>query len=260
MTTTEIADPLTAPLAEVLSIPAATLVLFRDGPTAPEHLFLERATTMTFAGGAVVFPGGRVDPGDRALAVRHSDLDPDDAASRVAAIRETIEEAGVAVGLSGDVDIDAMRLNLAQGAAFGDLLDAAALTLDLSGLTPFARWCPRFKQERSFDTRFYVAAAPDGADASVDETENVHLFWASAQVVLDRAGRDELKIIFPTRRNLERLASLADLAAARADAAAHPVVMITPWIEERAGVKCLCIPEALGYPITAEALSGAVRA
>ena len=66
------------------AIPAATLVLFRDAPGgggagAPELLMVERARGMAFAGGAMVFPGGRIDPGDRALAERSPDL-PDAAA------------------------------------------------------------------------------------------------------------------------------------------------------------------------------------
>src|SRR3546814_8670219 len=53
-------------------IPATTLVLFREtGAAPPDLLFVERAHTMTFAAGAIVFPGGRVDPGDHDLARRH---------------------------------------------------------------------------------------------------------------------------------------------------------------------------------------------
>ncbi|WP_204270990.1 NUDIX domain-containing protein, partial [Escherichia coli] len=67
-----------------------------DGP--PELLMVERAAAMSFAGGALVFPGGRVDPGDFVLAGRHAG-DVEENAARIAAIRETLEEAGVAVGL-----------------------------------------------------------------------------------------------------------------------------------------------------------------
>ncbi|RZM08222.1 MAG: NUDIX domain-containing protein, partial [Sphingomonas sp.] len=82
------------------AIPAATLVIVRDTPAAgPELLMVERAKAMAFAGGALVFPGGRVDPGDHALAAVLGTPD-DDTAARIAAIRETIEEAGLPVGLS----------------------------------------------------------------------------------------------------------------------------------------------------------------
>ena len=239
-------------------IPAATLVLFRDGPEGCEHLFVERAATMVFAGGALVFPGGRVDPGDYALAARYPHLDPDDAAARVAAIRETIEETGIAISIDGDVE--ALRAALFEGATMATLVDRHSVALDLDALVPFARWCPNFKETRTFDTRFYLARVdPDHAEARVDATENVRLFWARATDVLAMADAGEAKIIFPTRRNLERLATLADYDAATAHAATHPVAMITPWIEARDDAHHLCIPEGLGYPVTAEPLGTTFR-
>jgi 8-oxo-dGTP pyrophosphatase MutT (NUDIX family) len=242
------------------AIPAATLVLFRDGANGPEHLFVERAATMVFAGGAVVFPGGRVDPGDYEAAKRFPALDPDDAAARIAAIRETVEEAGIAVGFGGPVDVETIRSALHAGSPIGDLLDAHGLTLDLDALVPFARWRPNFKETRTFDTRFYLArVAADHAEARVDRTENVHLFWETAGNVLALADDHKVKIIFPTRRNLERLATLDSFDAARAHAAAHPVETVTPWIEERNGTRHLCIPDGLGYPVTSEELSTAMR-
>lgn len=242
------------------AIPAATLVLFRDSADGPEHLFVERAATMVFAGGAVVFPGGRVDPGDREAATRFPALDPDDAAARIAAIRETVEEAGIAVGLVGTVDVEAVRTALHDGATIGNVLDRHGLSLDLDALVPFARWRPNLKETRTFDTRFYLArVAADHADARVDRTENVHLFWETAANVISLADDHKVKIIYPTRRNLERLATLDSFDAARAFSVACAVETITPWIEERNGTAHLCIPEGLGYPVTSEQLSTAMR-
>ncbi|MEP6784766.1 MAG: NUDIX hydrolase [Sphingomonadales bacterium] len=241
-------------------IPAATLVLFRDGPSGPEHLFVERAATMVFAGGAVVFPGGRVDPGDYAAAARFPSFDLDEAAARIAAIRETIEEAGIAVGILGAADVEVLRTALHGGAEIGALLDAHDLTLDLDALVPFARWRPNFKETRTFDTRFYLARVEaDHAEARVDTTENVHLFWATAIRVLTLADAKKVKVIFPTRRNLERLAKLDGFDAVAAHVAQHPVETITPWVEERNDVPHLCIPAGLGYPVTSEELSSAMR-
>ncbi len=245
-------------------IPAATLVLFRargDGP--PELLIVERAAAMAFAGGALVFPGGRVDAEDRALALR--DLSGDEhGAARIAAIREMIEEAGVAVGLTPQPDalqLAAIRSGLHHGAAFGELLVAHGLRLDPAALTPFARWCPRHANMRIFDTMFFVARLPEGAPAPVvDATENTRVFWASAQAVLDDADAGRVTIIFPTRRNLERLALYAGFDDAVTDALCHGTPMITPWTETRDGADCLCIPDDAGYPITAERLSDAKRA
>ena len=239
-------------------IPAATLVLFREGASGAEHLLVERAATMVFAGGALVFPGGRVDPGDHALAARFAHLDPDDAAARIAAIRETIEETGIAAGINGDVET--LRTALLEGATMETLVDRHAVALDLDALVPFARWCPNFKETRTFDTRFYIARVDaDHAEARVDATENVHLFWARAADVLAMADAGEAKIIFPTRRNLERLAVFASFADAESHAASHPITTITPWVEERDGERLLRIPDGLGYPVTAETLHTAFR-
>ena len=84
--------------------------------------------------------------------------------------------------------------------------------------------------------------------------------WLSANEVLARIGRGEASAIFPTLRNLERLAAHPDFAAIQADALAHPVETITPWIEERGGVPHIIIPDNLGYPVTSEPLASATRA
>lgn len=239
------------------AIPAATLVLFKGR----ELLFVERAATLAFAAGAVVFPGGRIDPGDHALATTLGG-DPDDMAARVAAIRETLEEVGVAIGLSplaGD-GLRAMRAALHAGEAFAPLLARHGVRLDPDGLVPFARWRPAHAATRIFDTRFYLARFPADAPAPVvDATENTRVFWSSARGVLAQADRGEVRLIFPTRRNLERLAPLATFADAVAHAAAFPQRTVTPWAEVRGGVEHLCIPDDLGYPVTAEPLARALR-
>lgn len=244
------------------AIPAATLILMRPaagcgGP--PEILMLERAETMAFAAGALVFPGGRIDPDDRDTAARFPELD--DAAARIAAIRETIEETGVAPAIAPAPDAAAVREAMAAGRRFAALLDEMQLSLDLGALTPFARWCPNFREARRFDTLFYLAEAPAGGGTlhSADETESVHTFWASAQTVLAEIEAGRAKAIFPTRRNLERLAGFASLAEARADAERHPVRQITPWVEIRDGQRFVCIPEGIGYPVTAEPYESARR-
>ena len=125
---------------------------------------------------------------------------------------------------------------------------------------PFARWRPAHRTTRIFDTRFYLARLPvDAAAASVDATENVRLVWASAMSVLAEADAGQARIIFPTRRNLERLARFASFDEAAADAAAHPVRTVTPWAEQREGAEHLCIPDDLGYPVTSEPIAAALR-
>ncbi|HEU0099298.1 MAG TPA: NUDIX domain-containing protein [Allosphingosinicella sp.] len=242
-------------------IPAATLILMRPSAAGgpPEILMLERAQTMAFAAGALVFPGGRIDPEDEAMASAFPQFA--DAAARVAAVRETIEETGVAPALVPRPGAAALRRGLAAGRPFADLLASMGLTLDLEALTPFARWCPNFREARRFDTLFYLAEAPAGGRLvhSADETESVHTFWAGAAEVLAEIEAGRAKAIFPTRRNLERLARFGSLAEAQADAGLHPVVKITPWVEERGGRRFVCIPEGIGYPVTEEPYESARR-
>jgi 8-oxo-dGTP pyrophosphatase MutT (NUDIX family) len=249
-------DPLPDP------IPAATLILMRpaaDGGAA-EILIMERSKTMAFAAGALVFPGGRIEEDDHASAARFAP-ELEDAPARIAAIRETIEETGIAAAVHpAPESVANLRARLAAGEPFAAVLEALGLSLDLGALTPFARWCPNFRETRRFDTLFYLAEAPPGANlTSADEAEAVRAFWASAASVLAELEAGRAHAIFPTRRNLERLALFASIKEARADAARHPVRKITPWVEERGGRRFVCIPEDAGYPVTSEPLETARR-
>ncbi|HEY0147666.1 MAG TPA: NUDIX hydrolase [Allosphingosinicella sp.] len=249
-------DPLPEP------IPAATLILMRPAPAggAPEILFTERTQNMAFAAGALVFPGGRIEADDHASAALFAP-GLEDGAARVAAIRETIEETGIAPALRpAAAEPGALRKRLAAGEPFAAILSDLGIQLDLAALTPFARWCPNFREARRFDTFFYLAEAPPGAGVtSADRTEAVSAFWASAADVIAEIEAGRAHAIFPTRRNLERLALFASVEEARADAALHPVRKITPWVEERDGRRFVVIPEDAGYPVTAEAYETARR-
>jgi 8-oxo-dGTP pyrophosphatase MutT (NUDIX family) len=229
-------------------------VLFRECVgRPPELLMVERAAAMAFAGGAMVFPGGRVDPGDHTLACMLG-LDAPVGPAAIAAIRETIEEVGIAVGFSEPIGATALaqlRRRLADGVPFAAALEEAGARLDVGALTPLARWLPRSKETRVFDTFFFVARAPDGAEAYADGGECVLAYWTTATAMLadDDAGRRQ--ILVPTRANLLRLAQFGCFDEARADALAHPIEVISPVIEARDGVRMIRIPEGLGYPVTA---------
>jgi 8-oxo-dGTP pyrophosphatase MutT (NUDIX family) len=190
-------------------------------------------------------------------------LDPDDAAARVAAVRETLEESGLIVGVKGTVSAAraiAARQRLLAGDSLGAILSDEGWTIDCDSLVPFARWWPRHREIRVYDTRFYLADVGTGAlDLVVDATENRHLFWATAGEALDLADAGRIKLIFPTRRNLERLALWPDFASARAHALATPIRTISPWTEQREGVPWLVIPSDAGYPVDGEPLVNVAR-
>ena len=249
-------------------IPAATVVIFRRAAPGlpPELLMVQRSREMRFAGGAAVFPGGRIDPADHELAARFagdsgSVADLDDLAARIAGIRETLEETGLAIAVdrpvSGEEAADARQLLLAEG-ALAPVLERMGWQILPPLLVPFARWCPM--RDGSFDTLFFLADLGTGAvDITVDLTENTHLFWASATEALAMADRGEISVIFPTRRNLDRLALFASFAEARAQAEAHPVRMISPRPIEEAGQRWLTIPEGHGYPVTRQLMDTVMR-
>jgi 8-oxo-dGTP pyrophosphatase MutT (NUDIX family) len=245
-------------------IPAATLILMRPPRSegAPEILMIERSETMAFAAGALVFPGGRIDPDDHVCGALFG-RSLEDGAARMAAIRETVEETGIAPALSPAPDADTARaLRAATGGheAFSEILRRLGLTPMLDSLVPFARWCPNFRETRRFDTLFYLAEAPaDAAPATADEGEAVRTFWVAAIDVLRDIEAGRSHAIFPTRRNLERLSRFSSIEEARADAARHPVRKITPWVEQREEGRFVCIPEDAGYPVTAEPFETARR-
>ncbi len=245
-------------------IPAATLVIFRTATAGgpPELLMVQRAKEMRFAGGAAVFPGGRVDQADRDLARAILPEEAEEiAAARIAAIRETLEETGLMVATRGAVTAaqaaEARQMLLEDG-RLAPVLDHFGWELDPERLGFFAHWCPPW--EGAFDTRFFVIDLGTGAvDIQVDATENTRLFWASAAGALAMADKAEISVIFPTRRNLERLARFASHLEALDDIANHPVRRIHPRIEIRDGAEWLTIPADLGYPVDGQPRATAQR-
>lgn len=252
------------------AIPAATLVTWRDPPAGsagePLILVVERSASMAFAAGALVFPGGRIDAEDHEFATALGR--PGDAA-RITAIRETIEESAVAAGVagptfSGNVDPalgPILQQALIDRVPFAALLAANSLSLDLDALVPFARWMPAFTHARKFDTMFFLAPAPPGNWTPRPQPgECVDAEWAGPVELIARIERGAASAIFPTKRNLERLAQHARYDDALADARAHRIDTITPWIEEVGGERHVCIPAGLGYPVVSEPLATAFRA
>ncbi len=245
----------------VPAIPAATLVLLREGEGAVEALFVRRASTMRFAPGATVFPGGRVDASDVRLAEQiHIGLPLADAAARIAAIRETIEETGVAVGLDIAPDeIAEFRRKLHAGSNFAELVAQSSIRLDLQALTPFTRWRPNFQHARVFDTRFFIAVAPQGQLASPDREESIETLWSSARQLLRHADDGNNTLIFPTRRTLDRMALWTSIPAAYDQVGAFAARRVTPWKTSVRGEDFLCIRGDAGFPVTAERIAPAFK-
>jgi 8-oxo-dGTP pyrophosphatase MutT (NUDIX family) len=182
----------TAELEEHPAIPAATVVLARDADAGVEVLMLHRVSKVAF-GGMWVFPGGRVDDGDRQPG------DDEAAAARRAAAREAMEECGLAVE-PGD-------------------------------LVPFAHWVPPAITPRRFSTHFFLARASDG-DVVVDGGEIHEHEWLAAGEVLARRDRGEVDLAPPTWVTLHDLAAHATVDDALVAAAARDPLphYVTRWV------------------------------
>ena len=144
-------------------IPAATLVVVRDradGP--PELLMVERAAGMAFAGGALVFPGGRIDQADRSSPGASVSPTARRGWRRSARRSRKPRSRSESSRCRGFADALEMQRALVADRPFGELLDQAGLGLDPAALTPLARWLPNFHVTRRFDTLFFLARAPAG--------------------------------------------------------------------------------------------------
>ena len=251
------------------SILAATVILLRAGESGPEVLMIRRGENLAFAGGALVFPGGRVDAADITtarnpeLAFGFDDLDDIDAAARIAACREALEETGVLLTSGAPCDPVALanaRAALAAGpdeaeaCSFAAMLAALGHRVDAARFVPFARWEPPAGApiKRRFDTHFYLADAGNTAAAAIspDGHEAVAIRWTTAADVLAAEARGEAALVFPTKCNLQRIGQYSDIAAMMATAAARPPPFVQPEIIDRDGAMWITIPAGCDYPIT----------
>ena len=260
----------------VAAMAAATVVIVRDAGRGFELLLTERHAKLGFAGGAMVFPGGKVDAGDLAIArdsalsIGFETLADTDAAARIAAARESFEEVGIVLSVGPPLDAATVAdwrarfaavTDAAEPATYAAFLRATGHLADATRLTPFAHWVPppAHGLSRRFDTLFYVAIADAGAEVLPDETETVAAHWTTAADAVARAEAGDIAVIFPTRRNLERLAQYASVAALLDRLAVLPVTCIQPAIIERDGARWLTIPEGCDYPVTEERLAAVRR-
>jgi 8-oxo-dGTP pyrophosphatase MutT (NUDIX family) len=182
------------------AIPAATVILLRDTDAGVETLMLRRNSKLAF-GGMWVFPGGRVDPGDR------DDADDDFAAARRAAVREAEEESG--------------------------------LVVPIETLVAVSHWTPPPVTPKRFSTWFFVAPAPDGA-VTIDDGEIHEHMWVAPQGALDQRDAGTIELAPPTWVTLHTLAQAGDTAAALARAAAvEPIVFVTHIAKTADGLAAL---------------------
>lgn len=188
---------------------AASVILLRGGAETLEILLVKRTEKAKFMAGVWVFPGGGVDAGEG----------EGDAAHRRAAVRELLEEAGVAL----------------PDAAGGDLVK-------------FSRWITPAEVKIRFDTHFFLARMPDdGQEVVVDGEECVAADWFTPQAALDAHTAGRILLVFPTIKHLEQLAPFATAEELIAHASGREVLPVEPRIIVTGETARVVLPGEPGY-------------
>jgi 8-oxo-dGTP pyrophosphatase MutT (NUDIX family) len=261
-------------------VPAATMILLRDGPVSPQVLMIKRHARSEYLPDMYVFPGGRVDLQDSTLSDRIEGLtersaaallttvDPEHAmAYVVAAIRETFEECGILLarrmGKSELVDAEHSealshhRLAVQQGKTpFRELIEQEDLVVAADCLVAQGHWITPEVAPRRFDTLFFAALAPPGQIATHDGVETTNHVWTRPEDALEEAECGQRQIIFPTRCTLETLIGFKTAEQALAGCRARPVIPVMPVLVEHDGERRLAIPEEAGYPTCWQRVGG----
>ena len=250
--------------------PAATLALTREAPGGLEVLLLQRTWNAIFMPGYYVFPGGAVDSDDQqgqARIIGTSDravsqtmsLDQGGAAYMIAALRECFEEAGLllARGSNGEqITAKQYQAALAQRDAvfkgdvrFTDLCQQLGLTLPLDHLAYLSHWITPPGLSRRFDTRFFVAQAPENQIPVHDGEETINHLWVSPQKALDNYRRGELLLGAPTLRTLRVLSDFSGVGELMTYAHANPPAPApsVAWPALKRGERRMIEPDAPAY-------------
>ena len=267
-------EPEQGPWGDVALRDAATVLLLRDGAEGVEVFMLRRNLQSDFVGGAHVFPGGAVDPADRAAdleaicagrtdaeASRRLDIAEGGLAYWVAAIRESFEEAGILLAYDRDggiVDLDAPA-DAARWAEHRRAVDdgevtlievcaAEDLTLAVDGMHYFGHWITPVGSPRRYDTRFFIAAEPPGQTPLHDDHEVIAHTWIRPTEALTRAARGEMVMLPPTvasLRAISRFATAADALAAATEIVDVPRIL--PRLVADAGGARIVLPGDDGH-------------
>lgn len=261
---------MTAGPAPVRPVPAATLMLLRDGADGLEVLMTTRHREAGFAAEAMVFPGGKVNPGDHALArscAASPGLDEAALTFRVAALRETFEECGLLLARIADTGavlsqdmLTALFARRSGATDFMTVIAEARLELATDLLVPFAHWITPADQPKRFDTKFFLAPAPATQVAVPDGREAVDAVWTTPEAALAGADAGRIKLILATRMNLVKLGRAGTVAAALEAARRDTIVTVQPQLVQTPDGPVFRIPAEAGYGLSQMPLEHVRRA
>ncbi len=254
------------------AVPAATILIVRDGEDGLEVFMVKRHHQIDFVAGALVFPGGKTSRGDLDAAL--TEFADGIAAWSVemrglaaTAIREAFEESGILlarddatgqmIGPTRLAALHAYRHALEKGEeSLLGMLRTEHLRLACDELVPFAHWVTPKMLPRRFDTHFFLARAPVGHLGRHDGRESVDSIWIRPQEAI--ADRKKWNVIFPTKLNLMKLARSRTVEEAVAAARAVPPLTVEPWVEEGPEGSILRIRDDAGYEQTSASMRDTV--
>jgi len=243
---------------------AATVVLLRPSDEGPSVYLLRRQTSMEFAAGMCVFPGGGVDARDFDHSVAWAGPTPAEWAERLgadertaralvcAAVRETFEESGVLLAGTADAvvadttgaDWEADRVALeARELAFTEFLDRRGLVLRTDLLGVWAGWLTPAFEPRRYRTWFFVALLPEGQVTRDVSSESSSVTWLPAMSAVSAVESGDMFMLPPTYLTCLEVGQHADPAAVLGEAAGRQVDMFTPEVVPAEGDFVLSMPD-----------------
>ena len=249
--------------------PSATVLLLKDDGESFKVFMVVRNSGFEFAGGALVFPGGRVDLADsimdsNVLAPGFNQFSPEEVSNRVCAIRETFEEVGILLArdranseiLNSERSLDLVskyREAIHSGdIKFKEMLIKEGLELVLGSLVPYAHWITPARSSKRFDTWFYAVRTPEGQLGAHDEIESVESMWITPKEAIDGGNTGYFKLVFATKMNLRRLENLTSVSESLKFAMRTKIVAVEPTVEKKGNKIIFSIPKDAGYGIVRE--------
>jgi 8-oxo-dGTP pyrophosphatase MutT (NUDIX family) len=244
---------------------AATVILVRDGAQGPEAFLMRRSMKSSFMPGAYVFPGGKVDPTDAALAP-----DSTSPAFMVAAIREVFEEAGVLLALDPSGQYPRLTERAAHWRAeqdrvcadpnyFASLLKTNGLRLATDLIKPWTWWLTPVIETRRFDTRFFIARLPEGQEPLHDGHEATDSLWMPVGQCVQGYQNGTVTMAPPTMATLFEMKGLETVDALMAEAPFDRALRFPFFGQDSQDRAVLLLPGDPSYPADQPAVRGAQR-
>ena len=228
--------------------PSATVVLLRDDRGHGLEVFLlRRHTASAVLGGAYVFPGGKLDEADcapHAIAPHASD------APRW---REQLAEASMSLP-------EVVGLYLA---AAREMHEECGIQIHPAQLTPWSRWITPKQPSvtnRRFDTRFFVAALPQGQEPVHDDIEAIESVWLTPRAALERFWAQDLSLAPPQIMTLVSMSGFSSVDdALRCARAQRPPLILPEPFDDPHGVRTICYPGDPRHSVSQRAFPGPTR-